>query len=40
MDAVDEWLKRRRARNWAVFALLLGFCALIYVIALVKMGAF
>ena len=37
---VDERLKRQRARNWAIFALLLGFVALVYVVALVKMGAF
>lgn len=38
--AVDERLKRQRARNWAIFVLLLGFVALVYVVALVKMGAF
>ncbi|HTZ80554.1 MAG TPA: hypothetical protein VMC10_21775 [Stellaceae bacterium] len=38
--AVDERQKRQRARNWAIFALLLGFVVLIYVISLVKMGGF
>jgi len=37
---VDERLKRQRARNWAIFALLLGFVALIYIVSLVKMGGF
>jgi len=38
--AVDERLKRRRARNWAILSLLVGFVALVYVITLVKLGAF
>ena len=37
---MDEWLKRRRSRNWAILALLAGFAALVYVITLVKLGAF
>ncbi len=40
MNAVDERQRRQRARNWAVFALLLGFAALVYLVALVKLGAF
>jgi hypothetical protein len=40
MNAVDEWLKRRRARNWAIMALLAGFVLLVYVITLVKLGMF
>jgi hypothetical protein len=38
--AVDERLKRQRARNWAILALLEGFVALVYVVTLVKLGAF
>ncbi|HKX07155.1 MAG TPA: hypothetical protein VJN67_03145 [Stellaceae bacterium] len=38
--AVDERQKRQRARSWAIFALLAGFVALVYVITLVKLGAF
>ena len=38
--AVDERLKRQRSRNWAILALLAGFVALVYVITLVKLGAF
>ncbi len=37
---MDEWQKRRRARNWAILALLAGFVALVYVVTLVKLGAF
>ena len=40
MGASDDRIKRQRARNWAIFALLLAFVALVYLIALVKMGAF
>ena len=36
--AVDERQRRRRARNWALSGVLFAFCALIYVITLVKMG--
>ncbi len=36
--AMDERQRRRRTRNWALLAVLFGFCALIYVITLVKMG--
>lgn len=36
--AVDERQKRRRARNWALLAALVGWAALIYVVTLVKMG--
>ena len=32
--------QRQRARNWALFAVLIGLVALFYVMALVKMGAF
>jgi len=38
--AVDERQKRQRARNWAILSLLAGFVALVYVITLVKLGAF
>jgi hypothetical protein len=37
---VDERRRRQRARNWAIFALLMGFVALIYLITLVKLGGF
>ena len=40
MNAVDEWGKRRRARNWAILLLLAGFVALVYVVTLVKLGMF
>jgi hypothetical protein len=35
---MDDRQRRRRARNWALLAALVGFAALIYVITLVKMG--
>jgi len=35
---VDERRRRQRARNWAIFALLMGFVALVYLITLVKLG--
>jgi len=38
--AVDERLKRQRARNWAILGLLVAFVALIYLVTLVKLGAF
>jgi len=37
---VDERRRRQRARNWAIFALLMGFVALIYLVTLVKLGGF
>jgi len=37
---MDERLKRQRSRNWAILGLLAGFVALIYVVTLVKLGAF
>jgi hypothetical protein len=37
---VDERAKRQRARNWAILGLLAAFVALIYVVTLVKLGAF
>lgn len=30
--------RRRRARNWVMFAVLAGVCALFYAIAVVKLG--
>jgi cytochrome oxidase assembly protein ShyY1 len=36
--AMDDRQRRRRARNWALLAALVGFAALIYLITLVKMG--
>jgi uncharacterized membrane protein SirB2 len=38
--AMEERRKRQQARNWAIFALLMGFVGLIYLITLVKLGAF
>jgi len=38
--AMDERRKRQQARNWAILALLAGFVGLIYLITLVKLGAF
>jgi len=34
----DEARRRLRARNYALFAALLGFAILVYVVALVRMG--
>ncbi len=36
----DDRQRRQRAKNLALFAVLLGVVALFYVMALVKMGAF
>jgi ferric-dicitrate binding protein FerR (iron transport regulator) len=33
-----ERQRRRRQRNWALFAALLGFVVLVYVVTIVKMG--
>ena len=38
--AVEERARRQRARNWAILAILAGFVGLIYLITLVKLGAF
>jgi len=38
--AVEERVRRQRARNWAILAVLAGFAGLIYLITLVKLGAF
>lgn len=32
-----EFTRRRRGRNWALLAVLVGFCVLIYAIAVVKL---
>jgi hypothetical protein len=37
---VDERTRRQRARNWAILGLLAGFVVLIYLVTLVKLGAF
>jgi hypothetical protein len=37
-EAGDEPSRRRRTRNWALFAVLLALVALIYVISIVRMG--
>ncbi|MGH6948553.1 MAG: hypothetical protein ACREDZ_14575 [Kiloniellales bacterium] len=30
--------RRQRAKNWALAALLLGFCVLVYFVSIVRMG--
>ncbi len=35
---LETYLKRRRARNWALLALLAGLVVLFYVITIVRMG--
>jgi len=37
--AMEERVRRQRARNWAILAVLAGFVALVYLITLVKLGA-
>lgn len=34
----EELARRRRLRNWAVLAALIGFVVLVYFVALTKMG--
>lgn len=34
----QEAARRRRGRNWAIFIVLLGLCALFYAITIVKMA--
>jgi hypothetical protein len=34
----DALARRRRARNWAMFAVLVAICALFYAVAVVKLG--
>ncbi len=34
----DEFKRRRRARNWALGAVLLGFVVLFYVVTIVRVG--
>jgi len=36
--AMDDAQRKRRARNWALFAALAGFALLIYAITVVKIG--
>ena len=44
MDARDtqdddrELVRRRRAKNWTLFAVLLGFVVIVYLVSLVRMG--
>lgn len=33
-----EALKRRRARNWAIFAVLMAFVVIVYAVSIVKMS--
>ena len=33
-----EAQKRRRARNWAIFAVLLAFVVIVYIVSIVKMS--
>jgi len=37
VDRDPEDMRRRRARNWAMFVVLLALCALFYAITIVKM---
>ena len=37
-DETEQLLRRRRARNLALLAALLGFVILVYVISIVRMG--
>ncbi len=32
------WLKARRRRNWAIFAVLISFIVTVYFVAMVRMG--
>ncbi|MFL5283379.1 MAG: hypothetical protein ACJ8AW_20895 [Rhodopila sp.] len=34
----EEAARRRRGRNWAIFIILLGLCALFYAITVVKLA--
>jgi hypothetical protein len=36
--STDERRRRLKARNWALFAALVGFVVLIYIVAIVRMG--
>lgn len=36
-EMVAEFKRRQRGRNWALLAVLVGFCVLIYAIAVVKL---
>jgi hypothetical protein len=40
LSMADDHERQRRARNRALFAVLLGLVVLFYIMALVKMGAF
>ncbi len=33
-----EFRRRRRARNWALFAVLVGFVVLVYLVSIVRMS--
>lgn len=35
--SMEEFLKRRKARNWAILAVLVGLCVLFYAITIVRL---
>jgi len=38
VERSEEGKKRLRARNWAMFAALLGFVALVFIVSILRMG--
>jgi hypothetical protein len=38
VERSEEARKRQRARNWAVFAALLGFVVIVYIVSILRMG--
>ena len=38
VERSEEAKKRLRARNWAMFAALLGFVALVFIVSILRMG--
>ncbi len=37
-ESADQFRLKRRAKNWAIFAALMGFVLIVYFVALVRMG--
>ena len=35
--SMEEFLKRRKARNWAILAVLVGLCVLFYAITIARL---
>jgi hypothetical protein len=35
--SMEDFLKRRKARNWAILAVLVGLCVLFYAITIVRL---